>query len=90
MLLHLHGDIATHGYWHGSITAWSSDGVLLATGSQTASMTHVFDGPDDPQMEEWRQSIVRAAQTAAADQTAVDARTAADAAPAPAEGGTRG
>ena len=25
----------------------SSDGVLLATGSQTASMTHVFDGPDD-------------------------------------------
>ena len=59
VLLHLRGDVATHGYGHGSFTAWSSDGALLATGSQTASMTHVFDGPDDPQMEEWRQSIAR-------------------------------
>ena len=59
VLLHLRGDVATHGYGHGSFTAWSSEGALLATGSQTASMTHVFDGPDDPQMEEWRQSIAR-------------------------------
>jgi len=79
VLLHLRGDVATHGYGHGSFTAWSSDGALLATGSQTASMAHVFDGPDDPQIEEWRQSIARA----------VDG-TGAAAPPAPAEGGTRG
>ena len=59
VLLHLRGDVASHGYGHGSFTAWSSDGALLATGSQTASMTHVFDGEDDPQMEEWRRSIAR-------------------------------
>jgi acyl-CoA thioesterase len=62
VLLHLRGDASTHGYGHGSFTAWSRDGVLLATGSQTASMTHVFDGADDPQMEEWRRSIVEAAE----------------------------
>ena len=61
VLLHLRGDVATNGYGHGSFTAWSSEGALLATGSQTASMTHVFDGPDDPQIEEWRQSLARAA-----------------------------
>ena len=61
VLLHLRGDVASHGYGHGSFTAWSRDGALLATGSQTASMTHVFDGEDDPQMEEWRRSIARAA-----------------------------
>ena len=44
VLLDLRGDVASHGYGHGSFTAWSRDGVLLATGSQTASMTHVFDG----------------------------------------------
>jgi acyl-CoA thioesterase len=79
VLLHLRGDVATHGYGHGSFTAWSSEGVLLATGSQTASMTHVFDGPNDPHIEEWRQSIARAA-----------AQSAAAASTAPAEGGTRG
>jgi acyl-CoA thioesterase len=57
VLLHLRGDVATHGYGHGSFTAWSSDGALLATGSQTASMTHIFDGPDDPKMLEWRNQI---------------------------------
>jgi acyl-CoA thioesterase len=82
VLLHLRGDAATHGYGHGSFTAWSSDGALLATGSQTASMAHVFDGPDDPHIEEWRQSIERRA--AAADRTDAVAPT------APAEGGTRG
>jgi len=61
VLLHLRGDVAVHGYGHGSFTAWSSDGVLLATGSQTASMTHVFDGTDDPKIDDWRREIVRAA-----------------------------
>jgi acyl-CoA thioesterase len=61
VLLHLRGDVASHGYGHGSFTAWSRDGVLLATGSQTASMTHVFDSADDPAMEEWRRSIAEAA-----------------------------
>jgi acyl-CoA thioesterase len=59
VLLHLRADIATHGYGHGSFTAWSADGALLATGSQTASMTHIFDGPDDPQMQESRNAIAR-------------------------------
>jgi acyl-CoA thioesterase len=61
VLLSLRGDVASHGYGHGSFTAWSSDGALLATGSQTASMTHVFDGPDDPQMAQWHRSIADAA-----------------------------
>jgi acyl-CoA thioesterase len=61
VLLHLRGDVATHGYGHGSFTAWSSDGVLLATGSQTASMTHIFDGESDPKIEAWRQEIAAAA-----------------------------
>ena len=82
VLLHLRGDVATHGYGHGSFTAWSSEGALLATGSQTASMTHVFDGSDDPRMEEWRQSNARA--VAAASQTVPSAPAAL------AEGGTHG
>jgi acyl-CoA thioesterase len=61
VLLHLRGDVATNGYGHGSFTAWSSDGALLATGSQTASMAHIFEGPDDPKLQEWQQSIARAA-----------------------------
>ena len=61
VLLDLRGDVASHGYGHGSFTAWSRDGALLATGSQTASMTVVFDGPDDPRMQEWRESIAQAA-----------------------------
>jgi acyl-CoA thioesterase len=73
VLLHLRGDVASHGYGHGSFTAWSSGGALLATGSQTASMTHVFDGPDDPEMEAWRRSIALAA--AAASKTAAEGGT---------------
>jgi hypothetical protein len=42
-------------------------------------MTHVFDGPDDPHIEEWRQSIARATSQSAPAATTV-----------PAEGGTRG
>ncbi|HET9730058.1 MAG TPA: thioesterase family protein [Acidimicrobiia bacterium] len=75
VLLHLRGDVASHGYGHGSFTAWSSAGALLATGSQTASMTHVFDESDHAQMAEWRERIAQAA---------AHART------APAEGANRG
>jgi acyl-CoA thioesterase len=78
VLLHLRGDAATHGYGHGSFTAWSTEGALLATGSQTASMIHVFDGPDDPQIVEWRAAVARAASEKAAA-----------ASTASAEGGTR-
>jgi acyl-CoA thioesterase len=67
VLLHLRGDAATHGSGHGSFTAWSRDGALLATGSQTASLTHVFDGPDDPQMEQWRRQIAEAAGRGTSD-----------------------
>jgi acyl-CoA thioesterase len=61
VLLHLRGDVAAHGYGHGSFTAWSSDGVLLATGSQTASMTHVFDQGDEADIEAWRRRIANEA-----------------------------
>lgn len=43
ILLDLRGELATNGYGHGSFTAWTPDGVLVATGSQTASMAHLFD-----------------------------------------------
>jgi len=58
VLLDLRGELATTGYGHGSFTAWSEDGALIATGSQTASMVHLFD-PD--QMEQWQRSIASAA-----------------------------
>ena len=45
VLLDLRGDLATSGYGHGSLAAWTSDGVLIATGSQTANMAAMFDGP---------------------------------------------
>jgi hypothetical protein len=32
-----------HGYGHGDVTVWSPDGALVAVGSQTASMTFLFD-----------------------------------------------
>ena len=51
VLLDLRGELATNGYGHGSLTAWTPDGTLVATGSQTASMVHLF-APDDPV---WRQ-----------------------------------
>ena len=46
ILLDLHGQVSSHGYGHGSFTAWSSDGALIATGSQTANMVRVFDPGD--------------------------------------------
>jgi len=65
VLLHLRGDLAAHGYGHGSFTAWSSDGALLATGSQTASMTHVFDPGDEADIEAWRRRIASQAASVA-------------------------
>jgi acyl-CoA thioesterase-2 len=44
VLLELRGDMASHGYGHGSLVAWASDGTLVATGSQTANMTAIWDG----------------------------------------------
>jgi acyl-CoA thioesterase II len=46
VLLELTGQVAVHGYGHGDVTVWSDDGSLIATGSQTASMTFLFD-PDE-------------------------------------------
>ena len=46
VLLDLRGELAANGYGHGRFTAWTTDGALVATGSQTASMVHLFD-PDD-------------------------------------------
>ena len=46
VLLELSGQVASHGYGHGDLTVWSSDGTLVATGSQTANMTFLFDDGD--------------------------------------------
>ena len=43
ILLELHGQVASHGYGHGSLTVWAPDGTLLATGSQSATMTRIPD-----------------------------------------------
>jgi acyl-CoA thioesterase len=43
VLLELQGQVATGGYGHGSLTAWSPDGALIATGSQSATMTRMLD-----------------------------------------------
>jgi acyl-CoA thioesterase len=51
VLLDLRGELASHGYGHGSLTAWTPDGTLVATGSQTASMVHLFE-PDE--LDQWR------------------------------------
>jgi hypothetical protein len=54
-------------------------------------MAHIFDGPDDPQIEEWRQSNARAAaRTEGAARNEAVARNEVTAPAAPAEGGTRG
>ncbi len=58
VLLELHGQVASHGYGHGSLSAWTVDGTLVATGSQTANMTYMFDADDDDKLEEWRRQIV--------------------------------
>ena len=59
LLLDLRGELASSGYGHGSFTAWTRDGVLVATGSQTASMAHLFD-PEE--LERWQASASGAAR----------------------------
>jgi acyl-CoA thioesterase len=41
VLFDLRGQVASDGYGHGSFTAWSPDGQLVATGGQSATMTVV-------------------------------------------------
>lgn len=43
VLLELQGNMASGGYGHGLVRVWSQSGRLLAVGSQTASMIHLFD-----------------------------------------------
>jgi acyl-CoA thioesterase len=57
VLLDLRGEVASLGYGHGSLTAWTQDGTLVATGSQTATMTAVFDLDDDAAISQWRARI---------------------------------
>jgi hypothetical protein len=51
VLLDLRGELASHGYGHGRLTAWTPDGALVATGSQTASMVHLFEADE---LDQWR------------------------------------
>jgi len=57
VLLDLHGEMATLGYGHGSFTAWSPDGRLVATGSQSATMRAVFDLDDEAAVSRWHAHI---------------------------------
>jgi acyl-CoA thioesterase len=57
VLLDLQGQVASHGYGHGSFTAWSPDGTLVATGSQSATMARVLDVGDGTQLPEYRRSV---------------------------------
>jgi acyl-CoA thioesterase len=50
VLIELLGELAYGGFGHGSLRAWSEDGVLLATGSQSASMKYLFDEGDMPNL----------------------------------------
>ena len=47
VLLELIGDLANHGYGHGSFRAFGQDGTLVATGGQTANMRFVVDNEAD-------------------------------------------
>lgn len=50
VLVDLQGDFANGGFGHGTVRAWSEDGVLLATGSQSAAMRYLFDEGDLPNL----------------------------------------
>ncbi|MHB8466436.1 MAG: acyl-CoA thioesterase, partial [Acidimicrobiales bacterium] len=41
VLLEIRGHVASGGYGHGSLIAWAPDGTLVATGSQSATMSHL-------------------------------------------------
>jgi acyl-CoA thioesterase len=57
VLLALRGEVATLGYGHGSFTAWTPDGTLVATGSQSATMKAVFDLDDEAAVSRWHAAI---------------------------------
>jgi len=57
VLLALRGEVATLGYGHGSFTAWTTDGTLVATGSQSATMKAVFDLDDEAAVSRWHAAI---------------------------------
>ena len=57
VLLDLQGEVATAGYGHGSFTAWTPDGMLVATGSQSATMKAVFDLDDEAAVSRWHAAI---------------------------------
>jgi acyl-CoA thioesterase len=56
VLLDLQGDFAHGGFGHGTVRMWTEDGVLLATGSQSASMRYLFEPGEAPNLPEapWR------------------------------------
>ncbi|MBV9285899.1 MAG: thioesterase family protein [Acidimicrobiia bacterium] len=57
VLLDLRGELASLGYGHGSLTAWTTDGTLVATGSQSAMMKAMFDLDDDAAVARWEAAI---------------------------------
>jgi hypothetical protein len=57
VLLDLRGEVASTGYGHGSFTAWTTDGTLVATGSQSATMKAVFDLDDEAAVSRWQAHI---------------------------------
>jgi acyl-CoA thioesterase II len=50
VLIELHGELAHGGFGHGSLRAWTEEGELIATGSQTASMRFLFDLGEPPNL----------------------------------------
>ena len=50
VLVELLGELANGGFGHGSLRAWTEDGVLLATGRQTASMRYLFNEGETPNL----------------------------------------
>ncbi len=50
VLIDLQGDFANGGFGHGTVRAWSEDGALLATGSQSAAMRYLFDEGELPNL----------------------------------------
>jgi len=57
VLLDLRGELASFGYGHGSLTAWTTDGTLVATGSQSAMMKAMFDLDDEAAVARWEAAI---------------------------------
>jgi acyl-CoA thioesterase II len=57
VLLDLRGELASLGYGHGSLTAWTTGGTLVATGSQSAMMKAMFDLDDEAAVARWEAAI---------------------------------